>query len=170
MGNARNGRSGAAQSSRGRSVEPGAALRPAGLVEALAVVRRERAELEQREHDTCEDEHDKSDDDDREEGVHSDHAGPPFRKASRVRGAAPSDSDRDRLRENLELPEGATRASEPRVDRLALEREHAEAALVHAAERLAADEPLERLDAERELAHRERALRAEGAPAQALEV
>src|SRR4051794_38261634 len=30
--------------------------------------------------------------------------------------------------------------------------------------------PLERLDGERELAHRERALRAEGAPAQALEV
>ena len=39
-----------------------------------------------------------------------------------------------------------------RVDRLALESEDAETALVHATKRLAANEPLERLDPERELA------------------
>ena len=55
------------------------------------------------------------------------------------------------------------RFSEPRVDRLALEREDAEDALVDAAERLAAHEALERFDAERELAQRERSLRREPA-------
>ena len=39
--------------------------------------------------------------------------------------------------------------SEPRVDGLGLEREHREDAFVHAVERLAAHEALERLDAER---------------------
>jgi hypothetical protein len=59
---------------------------------------------------------------------------------------------------------------EPRVDGLALEGEHAEHALVHAAQRLAADEAVERLDAEGEHAQRERALWTEMARAQALEV
>src|SRR4051812_25562488 len=64
----------------------------------------------------------------------------------------------------------ASRWSQARVDRLALEREDAEAALVHPAQRLAADEALERLDAERELASGEGALRAQGAAAQPVEV
>src|SRR5262249_46741258 len=59
---------------------------------------------------------------------------------------------------------------EPRVDRLALEREHTEDTLVHPAQRLAADEALQRLDAERELSDRERALAPEAAAPQALEV
>jgi len=41
---------------------------------------------------------------------------------------------------------------QPRVHRLALQRQHAEDALVDAAEGFAADEALERLDAEGELA------------------
>ena len=41
---------------------------------------------------------------------------------------------------------------EPRVDGLALQCQHAEDALVNPPERLAADEPLEPLDAQRELA------------------
>lgn len=60
--------------------------------------------------------------------------------------------------------------SQPRVHRLALEREHTEDALVHAPHRLAPDETLERLDAERELAQCERALAAEPALAQPFEV
>src|SRR6266542_2999573 len=60
--------------------------------------------------------------------------------------------------------------SEPRIDGLALERQHAEDALMDAAQRLAADEALERLDAEREFANGERALAAEAAGAKTLEV
>lgn len=45
--------------------------------------------------------------------------------------------------------------SEPGVDGLALHREDAEHALVNAVERLATDEPFERLDAEPELAYGE---------------
>ena len=50
--------------------------------------------------------------------------------------------------------------SETWIDRLALEREHAEHALVDAAQWLAADEALECLDPEGEFAHGERALAA----------
>src|SRR5437763_9280878 len=50
-----------------------------------------------------------------------------------------------------------------RIDRLALEGEDAEDALVYPAERLAADEPLERLDPQREFAERERPLPSETA-------
>jgi hypothetical protein len=56
------------------------------------------------------------------------------------------------------------------VDRLALEREDAEVALVDAAERLLADEALEPLDAERELAPRERTPGAETAPTEPVEL
>ncbi len=58
--------------------------------------------------------------------------------------------------------------SEPWIDGLALERQHAEDALIDAAQRLAADEALERLDAEREFANGERALAAEAAGAKTL--
>ena len=58
----------------------------------------------------------------------------------------------------------------PRIDRLALEREHTEDALVHAAKRLAADEPFESFDSERGLADGERALAAEPALAEPFEV
>ncbi len=68
----------------------------------------------------------------------------------RVRGAAPR---------TLGARQGG---SQPRVDRLALQRQHAEHALVDAAQRLAADEALERLDAERELAQGQRALARRG--------
>ena len=47
---------------------------------------------------------------------------------------------------------------EPRIHRLALEREHPEHALVNAPQRLLPHKPLEPLDAERELPQRERAL------------
>ena len=57
---------------------------------------------------------------------------------------------------------------QPRVHRLALRREHAEHALVHAPERLAPHEPLEPLDAQRELAERERPLGGQPARPQAL--
>lgn len=51
--------------------------------------------------------------------------------------------------------------SETRVDRLALQCEHGEHALVHPPQRFAAGESLQRLDAQGVLAQRERALRAE---------
>src|SRR5437868_6372761 len=51
-----------------------------------------------------------------------------------------------------------SRSLQPGVDRLALQREDAEHALVHAVERLPAHETLQGLDAERELPDRERAL------------
>lgn len=44
--------------------------------------------------------------------------------------------------------------SQPRIDRFALERENTKDALVHAAQRLASHESLERFDAERELTQR----------------
>ena len=65
---------------------------------------------------------------------------------------------------------GPTGDLQPRVDGLALEREHGEHALVHAVERLAAHEALERLDAEAELAGGERALAAEPASAEPLDL
>src|SRR4051812_19569771 len=71
----------------------------------------------------------------------------------------------------LSVRPGRTRSGlQPRVDRLALEGEDAEDALVDAAERLAADEPLERLDPERELAMGEPALAREPPLAQPLEM
>src|SRR5215211_1727747 len=60
--------------------------------------------------------------------------------------------------------------SQARIDGLALEGEHAEDALVDAAKRLVADESLEGLDAERELANRQRPLAAESACLQAVDV
>src|SRR6188508_1805139 len=60
--------------------------------------------------------------------------------------------------------------SETRVDRLALERQDAEDALVDASQRLASREALEPFDAERELAGGERPLRREAARAQPGEV
>jgi len=47
---------------------------------------------------------------------------------------------------------------EPGVDRLAFQGQHPEDALVYAVQRLVPDEPLQRLDAEPELADREGAL------------
>src|SRR3984893_3869899 len=60
--------------------------------------------------------------------------------------------------------------SEARVHRLAFQGEDAEDALVDAAQRLAADEALQAFDAERELPQRQRALHAEAARAQPVEV
>lgn len=59
---------------------------------------------------------------------------------------------------------------QPRVYRLALERQHRERALVNAAKWLLADEALETLDAQSELAEGERALGAEAAATEAVEV
>src|SRR5437867_3977607 len=61
-------------------------------------------------------------------------------------------------------------ASKPRINRLALERQHPEDALVDPIERLLLDEAVERLEAEGELAKGERALGAQASLAQALEV
>ena len=63
--------------------------------------------------------------------------------------------DRERLEGRAGDERSSGHHSQPWVDRLALQRQHAEDALVHAIERLVAHEPLERLDAERELAQRE---------------
>src|SRR5687768_4868749 len=60
--------------------------------------------------------------------------------------------------------------SERRIDGLALQREDAEDALVHAVERLLRDESFEGLDAEGELSERERPLVAQPARAEAGEV
>ncbi len=47
--------------------------------------------------------------------------------------------------------DGGPRALQPRIDRLAFEREYAEYAFVHASQRLTFDEPVQRLQPEREL-------------------
>src|SRR5215470_20035212 len=60
--------------------------------------------------------------------------------------------------------------SQPRIDRLALQRQHREYAFMHPPQRLARDEALQRLMAERELAHREIALAGEAARAEANQV
>src|SRR5262245_47181176 len=66
---------------------------------------------------------------------------------------------------------GATQpCSQPRVDRLALERQYREGAFVHPAQRLARDEACQPLVAERELVERELALAGKAAPAQPLDV
>src|SRR3954452_4747397 len=62
------------------------------------------------------------------------------------------------------------RASEARIDRLALHRQDAGSALVAAVQGVSAREPFERLDPERELAERHRALRPQASIAEALEV
>ena len=67
-------------------------------------------------------------------------------------------------------PERRDAASKPRINRLALERQHPEDALVDPIERLLLDEAVERLEAEGELAKGERALGAQASLAQALEV
>src|SRR5688500_19483266 len=59
---------------------------------------------------------------------------------------------------------------QPWVDGLALQREHGERTLVHAPQRLLAREALQRFDAERELAQRQRPLCPEPARAEALDV
>jgi hypothetical protein len=51
-----------------------------------------------------------------------------------------------------EMTRSHARRSQRSIDRLALEREEGEDAFVDTVERLAAGEPLQRLDAERELA------------------
>jgi hypothetical protein len=76
---------------------------------------------------------------------------------------------RPRLDHDLRSTNGATR-SEARVDGLALHGQHAEHALVHPVERLVSHESLERLDAEPELADRERALAPEAAGAQPIDL
>src|SRR5262245_61734782 len=60
--------------------------------------------------------------------------------------------------------------SQPRIDRLALQREHGEAALMDAPQWLAAHEPLQRFHTERKLAQRQRPLGPQGARAQPVEV
>ena len=62
------------------------------------------------------------------------------------------------------------RLSQTRVDRLALQREHAEHALVDPPQRFALDEPLESFDPQRELAKRQRSFARQPAFAQPLEV
>ena len=59
---------------------------------------------------------------------------------------------------------------QPRVDRLALESEHAEHALMHASERLSLHEPFEPLDPEGELAKRERSFAGQAPLTQPLEM
>ena len=59
---------------------------------------------------------------------------------------------------------------QPRIHRLALEREHSEDALVNTPERLAANEPLQPFDAERELAQREGSFGRQASLPQAIEV
>src|SRR5262249_41738160 len=59
---------------------------------------------------------------------------------------------------------------QPRIDRLAFERQDAEDAFVDAPQRLAADEPLERLDPQGEFAERERSLLGQSAIAEPREV
>src|SRR5579862_7464227 len=66
---------------------------------------------------------------------------------------------------------GSRRAAlQRRIDRFALEGEHAEDAFVDAVERFAAGESLQRLDAERELAKRERPFGSQAPLAQAVEI
>ena len=60
--------------------------------------------------------------------------------------------------------------SQSRIHRLALQREHAEHTLVDAPQRLVSHEPLQRLDAERELTERERALGVQAALTQPRQV
>ena len=59
---------------------------------------------------------------------------------------------------------------EPRVDRLALQGQHAEDALVDAAQGLVADEPLQPFDSERELAMGQPALAGQPALPEPFEV
>src|SRR5687768_8237677 len=64
----------------------------------------------------------------------------------------------------------ATRRSQSWVHRLALQRQHAEHTLVYAAERLVANEAVERLDPQRELPERQRPLCVQAALAQPRQV
>src|SRR5260370_13548989 len=72
--------------------------------------------------------------------------------------------------EHISFIRAETGRSEPRVDRLALQREHAEHAFVHAKGGLAADEPLERLDSQRALGGGQRPLAPEAALPQPVQV
>src|SRR4051812_28613865 len=62
------------------------------------------------------------------------------------------------------------RPSQPRIDRLALQGEDGEDALVNPPQGVAGDEALQSLDAERELVQRQRPLRPQAARAEAGEV
>ena len=62
------------------------------------------------------------------------------------------------------------RDSEPRIHRLAFQRQYTEHAFVHAAQRLAPNESLERFDAECELAQRQRPLCGETALPETIQV
>src|SRR5690242_12803857 len=75
------------------------------------------------------------------------------------------------LRNCPALPvDGLDLLSEARVDRLAFQRQHPEDALVDAPQRLHPREALQRLDTERELAQRQRALCRQAARAEPLQV
>src|SRR5206468_634302 len=74
------------------------------------------------------------------------------------------------MRTGYAASRGAARRSEARVDRLALERQDPEDALVDAVQRLLAREALQRLHAQRELAQRQRALGPQAAAAQPRQV
>lgn len=65
---------------------------------------------------------------------------------------------------------GLARRLQPRIHRLALERQHSEDALVHAIQRLAVYEPMQRLEPERKLFERPAALAIDAARAQPLQV
>src|SRR5579859_3661343 len=66
--------------------------------------------------------------------------------------------------------EGAARPLQTWIDRLAFEGEDAEGALMHAPQRLAAHETLQRLHAQRELAQRQASFAAKTARTQPLQV
>src|SRR5262245_36759774 len=72
----------------------------------------------------------------------------------------------DRESTATSVQENRSPALQPRIARLALEREHPEHTLVDAPQRLAPHEAFERLETERELAPRERTLRGHRARAQ----
>src|SRR6516164_7434468 len=61
-------------------------------------------------------------------------------------------------------------SSEPRIDRLAFQREHTEHAFMHAAQRLALDEPVQRFEPERELANGQPAFGPQSALTQPIEM
>src|SRR5690606_41397290 len=74
------------------------------------------------------------------------------------------------MRAPRERERHAATPSQPRVDGLALEREHAEHTLVDESQRRLVHEPLERLESQAELANREAALSRQPPRAQPLEV
>ena len=84
----------------------------------------------------------------------------------------------DKMTRNIRLPRTAAAdylaraddwASPPRIDRLALERQHIEGAFLHAAQGLACNEAMQRFQPKRALAQSQRALAAKTAVAQPLQ-